>query len=94
MHSLFLLIMPCFFLPHFSKRNEIEADYIGLLLTASAGYDPLVAPKVREKLGKIKGDFRGYFSTHPPRRKRAEFLAQAKMMEEALSIYRNVKVHI
>ncbi|KAL0382313.1 UNVERIFIED_CONTAM: Mitochondrial metalloendopeptidase OMA1 [Sesamum calycinum] len=29
----------------FSRRMEMEADYIGLLLVASAGYDPRVAPK-------------------------------------------------
>uniref|UniRef100_A0A6N2KCE2 DEAD-box ATP-dependent RNA helicase 7 n=1 Tax=Salix viminalis TaxID=40686 RepID=A0A6N2KCE2_SALVM len=29
---------------------EIEADYIGLLLMASAGYDPRIAPRVYEKL--------------------------------------------
>ncbi|KAJ0782519.1 putative peptidase M48 [Helianthus annuus] len=37
----------------FSRRMEIEADYIGLLLMASAGYDPRVAPKVFEKLGQV-----------------------------------------
>ena len=48
-------------------RMEVEADYIGLLLIASAGYDPRVAPKVYEKLGKFAGDstFGNYFSTHP-----------------------------
>ncbi|RDX89759.1 hypothetical protein CR513_28474, partial [Mucuna pruriens] len=77
----------------FSRRMEIEADYIGLLLTASAGYDPRVAPKVYEKLGKITGDstLRDYLSTHPSGRKRAELLAQAKIMEEALTIYRNAR---
>ncbi|TKY45069.1 Mitochondrial metalloendopeptidase OMA1 [Spatholobus suberectus] len=35
---------------------DIEADYIGLLLIASAGYDPRVAPKVYEKLREIVGD--------------------------------------
>ncbi|XP_074363353.1 mitochondrial metalloendopeptidase OMA1-like [Apium graveolens] len=33
------------------QRNEMEADYIGLLLMASAGYDPRVAPKMYEMLG-------------------------------------------
>nr|KYP58801.1 hypothetical protein KK1_014223 [Cajanus cajan] len=77
----------------FSRRMEIEADYIGLLLIASAGYDPQVAPKVYEKLGKIAGDstLRDYLSTHPSGIKRAKLLAQAKIMEEALTIYRNVR---
>ncbi|TKY45068.1 Mitochondrial metalloendopeptidase OMA1 [Spatholobus suberectus] len=77
----------------FSRRMEIEADYIGLLLIASAGYDPRVAPKVYEKLGKITGDstLRDYLSTHPSGKKRAELLAQAKIMEEAFTIYRDVR---
>ncbi|XP_061358676.1 mitochondrial metalloendopeptidase OMA1 [Gastrolobium bilobum] len=77
----------------FSRRMEMEADYIGLLLIASAGYDPRVAPSVYEKLGKVTGDstLRDYLSTHPSGRKRAELLAQAKIMEEALTIYRDIR---
>ncbi|XP_004148121.1 uncharacterized protein LOC101206881 [Cucumis sativus] len=77
----------------FSRRMEMEADYIGLLLIASAGYDPRVAPKVYERLGKVTGDsaLRDYLSTHPSGKKRAQLLAQAKVMEEALSIYREVR---
>ena len=69
---------------------EIEADYIGLLLMASAGYDPRVALKVYEKLGKVSGNSekRNYLSTHPSGKKRAQLLAQAQVMEEALAIYR------
>lgn len=77
----------------FSRRMEMEADYIGLLLMASAGYDPRVAPKVFEKLGKVSGDsaMRDYLSTHPSGKKRAMVLSQAKVMEEALLIYREVQ---
>ncbi|GAV61853.1 Peptidase_M48 domain-containing protein [Cephalotus follicularis] len=76
----------------FSRKMEIEADYVGLLLMASAGYDPRVAPKVYEKLGKVTGEsrLRDYLSTHPSGKKRAQLLAQAKVMEEALNIYREV----
>lgn len=68
----------------------MEADYIGLLLMASAGYDPQVAPKVYKKLGMITGDskLRDYLSTHPSGKKRAVLLSQAKVMEEAMAIYR------
>ncbi|KAG5558458.1 hypothetical protein RHGRI_008406 [Rhododendron griersonianum] len=77
----------------FSRRMEIEADYIGLLLVASAGYDPRVAPKVYEKLAKVTGEsaLRDYLSTHPSGKKRAQLLAQAKVMEEAMTIYREVQ---
>ena len=68
----------------------MEADYIGLLLMASAGYEPRVAPRVYEKLGEITGDsaLKEYLSTHPSSKKRSQLLSQAKVMDEALSIYR------
>lgn len=73
-------------------RNEIEADYIGLLLLASAGYDPWVAPKVYEKLGKIASDpFLNCFNTHPSGKKRAKLLSQDEVMKEAVKIYENVR---
>ncbi|KAF9615880.1 hypothetical protein IFM89_026806 [Coptis chinensis] len=78
----------------FSRRMEMEADYIGLLLLASAGYDPQIAPKVYEKLGQITGGdsaLRDYLSTHPSGKKRAQLLARAQVMEEALRIYNEVR---
>ncbi|KAM5557176.1 mitochondrial metalloendopeptidase OMA1-like [Rosa sericea] len=78
----------------FSRRMELEADHIGLLLIASAGYDPRVAPTVYEKLGKLSGGdsaLRDYLTTHPSGKKRAEMLARANIMEEALTIYRDVR---
>lgn len=71
----------------------MEADYIGLLLIASAGYDPRVAPAVYETLGKVTGEsaLRDYLSTHPSGKKRAQLLARAKVMEEALAVYREVR---
>lgn len=67
----------------------MEADYIGLLLMASAGYDPRVAPRVYEKLGKVAGEssLQDYLATHPSGKKRAHLLSQAKVMEEALNLY-------
>ncbi|XP_028117671.1 uncharacterized protein LOC114315276 isoform X1 [Camellia sinensis] len=77
----------------FSRRMEMEADYIGLLLIASSGYDPRVAPNVYEKLGKVTGEsaLRDYLSTHPSGKKRAQLLAHAQVMEEAMAIYREVQ---
>ncbi len=73
-------------------RMEIEADHIGLLVLGAAGYDPRVAPSVYEKLGKIAGDstLSNYLSTHPSSKKRAQLLRQAKVMDEALRLYREV----
>lgn len=79
----------------FSRKMEMEADYIGLLLIASAGFNPRVAPSVYEKLGKISGGDKSvmadYLSTHPSGKKRAQLLTQAKVMEEALNIYRETR---
>lgn len=77
----------------FSRRMEMEADYIGLLLIAYAGYDPRVAPQVYEKLGQVGGSspLQDYLATHPSGKKRAKLLSQAKVMEEALSIYREAQ---
>ncbi|RZC73129.1 hypothetical protein C5167_048608 [Papaver somniferum] len=73
----------------FSRRMDKEADYIGLLLLASAGYDPRGAPQVYEKLGDGKSSWSSdYLSTHPSGKKRTQLLSQEKVMEEALSIYR------
>ncbi|RHN44821.1 hypothetical protein MtrunA17_Chr7g0223571 [Medicago truncatula] len=78
---------------------EMEADYIGLLLLASAGYDPRVAPKVYKKIRYLTESFLrvfrltdDYLSTHPSAGMRADLLAQAHIMEEALTIYKNKNV--
>ncbi|KAL7252485.1 hypothetical protein ACSBR1_007120 [Camellia fascicularis] len=50
-------------------RIEFEADYIGLMLMASAGYDPRDAPKVYEV--RLGDEERGLSATHPSGFKRA-----------------------
>ncbi|TXG70787.1 hypothetical protein EZV62_005722 [Acer yangbiense] len=69
-----------------NRKIELEADYIRLMLLASAGYDPRVAPKALEKLDQFTGD-----KMYPSAKERAQLLAQAKVMEEALSIYRETR---
>ncbi|KAL9225259.1 hypothetical protein vseg_001206 [Gypsophila vaccaria] len=71
-----------------SRRMEMEADYIGLLLTASAGYDPREAPRVYEKLRSEELPIEEYLSTHPSGKTRSQLLAQAQVMDEAFSLYR------
>ncbi|KAJ0713964.1 putative peptidase M48 [Helianthus annuus] len=79
--SVFLLDLP------FSRRMEIEADHIGVLLMASAGYDPRGAPKVYKKLGQKALD--DYVSTHPSGKTRCKLLSEASLMQEAISIYKD-----
>ena len=80
-------------------RLEAEADYIGIMLLAAAGYDPQAALKVREKFAAMERknnywwryDRRG--STHPPGEKRVQLLSQHKVMGEALQLYREVSAN-
>jgi predicted Zn-dependent protease len=77
-------------------RLEMEADYIGLLLMAEAGYDPRLAPVVYEDLERIEASYKeftlgGFLRSHPPGRKRAKALARPKIMEEALTLYNDVR---
>ncbi|KAK1376835.1 hypothetical protein POM88_033028 [Heracleum sosnowskyi] len=70
------------------RRREKEADYIGMLLMASAGYDPRVAPKMHEMLDNNKDSDSKYsdlFSTHPSGKKRSEALSKPKVMKEAMT---------
>lgn len=73
----------------FSRSQELEADHVGLLLMAAAGYDPRAAPHVYEKLGELtKGsELLQYVTTHPSGKKRGERLRKTGTMEEALRIY-------
>ncbi|CAK9318330.1 unnamed protein product [Citrullus colocynthis] len=51
--------------------KEMEVDYTGLLLIASAGYDPRNAQTICEKLGKISSEspLSDYLCTHPSGKK-------------------------
>ncbi|XP_047079950.1 uncharacterized protein LOC124690634 [Lolium rigidum] len=77
----------------FSRRMELEADHIGILLLSAAGFDPHIAPSVYEKLGKIGGDLGvfDFISTHPSSTKRARLLSEHMVMEEAMELYIEAK---
>jgi metalloendopeptidase OMA1, mitochondrial len=72
----------------------METDHIGLLLLATAGYHPCVAPcpLVYEKLVKITRDDSALTieddCLSPV--ERAQFLSQADLMNEALELYKGV----
>lgn len=64
----------------FIIRHEQEADFIGMFLSASAGYDPQVAPVVlRNKTGKD--------GPCPFMAKRIESISHPQVMQEAVAIY-------
>lgn len=70
----------------FSRDHESEADYIGLLLAAQAGYDPREAVRVWERMAKAsKGQPPEFLSTHPGHETRITQLQE--WMPETLGYY-------
>jgi metalloendopeptidase OMA1, mitochondrial len=71
----------------FSRKHESEADYIGILLAADAGYDPRESVHLWERMEKMSGGGgpSEFLSTHPGHETRIEQLKT--WMPEALAIY-------
>jgi predicted Zn-dependent protease len=70
----------------YSRTQESEADHIGLILMAKAGYDPRQAINLWENFEKLGGQRPPEFlSTHPAEETRIERLKE--LMPEALAIY-------
>ncbi len=73
----------------FSRSHETEADYVGLLLAAEAGYDPREAVRIWQRMAQSsEGQPPEYLSTHPSHETRIADLQQ--WMPEALAIYNRV----
>ena len=71
----------------FNREHESEADYIGLLLTAQAGYDPREAVRVWERMERAgRGQPPEFLSTHPSHGTRIRKLKS--WMPEAFRYYR------
>ena len=74
-----------FILPY-SREHESEADYIGLLLAADAGYDPHEALHVWKRMEQMgQGQPPQFLSTHPSHSTRITQIEQ--WMPEAMSHY-------
>lgn len=71
----------------YSRKHETEADIIGLMIAAQAGYDPRAAPGFWRKMGEIGGGGKPpeFLSTHPADHTRAQTLEQ--YTPAALEIY-------
>ncbi|NBW34237.1 MAG: M48 family peptidase [Cytophagia bacterium] len=72
----------------FSRKHESEADRIGLIFMAMAGYDPQEAPKFWERMSANSGGQKPpeWLSTHPSDDTRIRDLKAA--MPEALKYYK------
>ena len=71
----------------YGRAMEHEADHIGMLLMAKAGYDPAVAITVWDKADEVLGANNGpsFFSSHPSHGNRKERLERDYIL--ALPIY-------
>lgn len=72
----------------FSRKHESEADYVGILLAADAGYDPRESVALWERMGQATGGggTSEFLSTHPSHDTRIQQLKE--WMPEAMVIYR------
>ena len=80
-----------FILPY-SREHESEADHIGLMLMAKAGYDPSEAPEFWQRLAAQKDGVQPpeFLSTHPADERRAHDLRN--LLPEAMTHYNNSPV--
>jgi metalloendopeptidase OMA1, mitochondrial len=71
----------------FSRKHESEADYIGILLAADAGYDPRESVALWERMAQMSGGGgpAEFLSTHPGHGTRIDQLKE--WMPEAMAIY-------
>ncbi len=80
-----------FVLPY-SRKHESEADQMGLLLMAKAGYDPSEAPAFWERFGAAQQGQKPpeFLSTHPADERRASELRE--LLPQAIKLYGQVAV--
>ncbi len=70
----------------YSRKNESEADAIGLMLMAKAGYDPRAALSFWNKFGRQGQRVPEYLSTHPAPANRIAMIK--RLMPQALAVYK------
>jgi predicted Zn-dependent protease len=70
----------------FGRADELEADQIGLILMARAGYDPRAAVPFWQRMASLgSGSTPVWLSTHPSNDQRIDRLQE--MMPEAVAVY-------
>ena len=74
----------------FSRSQEREADDLGLIYSAKAGYDPRASIRFWQKMiSQSRRKMPQFLSTHPDSGKRIEFLKSR--MPYAMALYKNAK---
>lgn len=76
------------YIPFYSRSNEAEADRIGIMYMAKAGYDPKAAVALWYRACQSKGDSNSLFASHPSSCQRAKALEA--MLPAALAEYSKV----
>lgn len=79
--SQYLVLLP------YSRKQESEADHIGLMLMSKCGYDPSEAPKFWSRFASLKegGESFEFLSTHPSdHRRQSDLMA---LLDEARQHY-------
>jgi len=73
----------------YSRKHELEADTIGIMLMAEAGYDPSAAPEFWERFAALKGSGgpMEFMSTHPSDARRSSALREK--LPEAMQVYQS-----
>lgn len=74
----------------FSRKMEMEADFVGLLFAAKACYNPEVAVSLWKRMDNVQN--LEFLSTHPKSKKRADYLKSK--MPEATKLYQQSDCHM
>ena len=77
------------YIPYYSRGNEAEADRIGILYAAKAGYNPQAAVDLWYRACHTRGDPQSLYSSHPSDCQRAKNLE--KMLPQALAEYEKAR---
>lgn len=77
------------YLPFYSRGNETEADRIGIMYMAKAGYNPRAAVDLWYRACKTKGDSFSLYASHPSNCQRAKDLET--LLPAALQEYQKAK---
>jgi predicted Zn-dependent protease len=72
----------------FNRKQELEADHLGLILMSIAGYSPKEAIPFWERMSKQNGNSLGFLSTHPSDNTRITEIK--KELPEALEYYNTI----
>jgi metalloendopeptidase OMA1, mitochondrial len=79
----------------YSRKHELEADHIGVMLMSQAGYDPSEAPRFWSRFGAAGaagGKPPEFLSTHPSDQRRSDELT--KLLPQANSLYTSAPLQI